>query len=180
MDTRTKSHVNGISIYQDKHGRDVYYDRLTKDGYLILESNAPRFSFYQKRFLFPLIVFALLLNFDFGSMHVGWVEAGAVALITLLGLEYFFRFKYLKTLTVIPNFKPEKKESFLKKVNRQNEPKILLLKGFLYILFGVLLLIYAYQLNSTGFDLIIMAVISGVVIIVGLTYLYALIVRKKC
>lgn len=176
---QSKPRVAGASIYKDKRGRDVYYDRFTHNGYLILESNVKSFQFYQNRLLFPLIIFALLLNFNFGSMHIGWIEAGVVALIALFGLEFFFRFKYLKSLTIIPNFVPENKLSFIEQVNEKNEKNPLILKAFLYMLLGVVLILYAYQQNNTGFNLIIMWVISIIVICVGITYLYAVLRRKK-
>lgn len=176
---QSKPGVAGTSIYKDKRGRDVYYDRFTHNGYLILESNVKRFQFYQNRLLFPVIVFALLLNFNLGAMHVGWIEAGVVAIITFLGLEFFFRFKFLKTLTIIPNFVPEKKLSIIEQVNDKNERNPLMLKAFLYMLLGVVLILYAYQQNNTGFNLIIMWVLSIFVIGVGCTYLYAVLKRKK-
>ena len=70
MAQKNQTAVSGFSIYQDKHGRDVYYDFITKNGYLILESNVTKFNFYQKRLIIPLIAFALLLNYRIGNFHI--------------------------------------------------------------------------------------------------------------
>jgi hypothetical protein len=83
MAQKNQPSVSGFSVYQDKHGRDVYYDFITKNGYLILESNAGQFSLYQKRFIIPLIVFALLLNYRIGSFYFDIYIAALAAIIVL-------------------------------------------------------------------------------------------------
>ena len=170
--------VSGFSIYQDKHGRDVYYDFITKNGYLILESNVTKFNFYQKRFIIPLITFALLLNYRIGNFHIDLLAAGIIALIILVGFEFFFRFRFLRSLTTIPNFVPQRKTGFFDQINEKNEKNILLIKALLYMLFGILLAVYTYQKQMNTFETIIMLTISLVIAIYGIIYLIALTKRK--
>ena len=105
--------------------------------------------------------------------------ATAVAIIVLLAFEFFFRFRFLKSLTVIPNFKPERKTSYLEQINEKNEKSSLFLKAILYILFGVLLAIYSYQKELNDIEFITMLIISLVICIYGIIYLVALAKRKK-
>ncbi|WP_071441550.1 hypothetical protein [Traorella massiliensis] len=179
MAQKNQPNVSGFSIYKDRHGRDVYYDFITKNGYLILESNVSQFNFYQKRLIIPLIAFALLLNYRIGSFYIDIYMATAVAIIVLLAFEFFFRFRFLKSLTVIPNFKPERKTSYLEQINEKNEKSSLFLKAILYILFGVLLAIYSYQKELNDIEFITMLIISLVICIYGIIYLVALAKRKK-
>lgn len=179
MAQKNQPSVSGFSVYQDKHGRDVYYDFITKNGYLILESNAGQFSLYQKRFIIPLIVFALLLNYRIGSFYFDIYIAALAAIIVLVGLEFLFRFRFLRSLTVIPNFRPERKTSYLEQINKTNEKNVLLIKALLYLLFGVLLAVYAFMKEITELELIIMLIISVVICIYGIIYLVALAKRKK-
>ena len=179
MAQKNQTAVSGFSIYQDKHGRDVYYDFITKNGYLILESNVTKFNFYQKRLIIPLIAFALLLNYRIGNFHINLLTAGIVALIILAGFEFFFRFRFLRSLTTIPNFVPQRKISYFDQINEKNEKNVLLIKALLYILFGVLLAIYTYQQKMDTFETILMLIISLVIAIYGIIYLVALAKRKK-
>lgn len=166
--------VSGISIYQDKHGRNVYYDIFTKNGYLILDSTASKFNFYQKRIIFPIIVFALLLNYRMGDFYVDVYGALFSALAVFAGLEYFFRFHFLRSLTVIPNFQRTKKESYLVQLSNKNDKGKLIIKGLLYIIFAVLLFIYVLQSGYEGVALIGMGLICIFIGVYGLIYLAAL------
>ena len=179
MAQKNQPSISGFSIYQDKHGRDVYYDFITRNGYLILESNASQFNLYQKRLIIPLIVFALLLNYRIGSFYINIYLAALAALIVLVGLEFLFRFRFLRSLTVIPNFRPERKMSYFEQVNERNEKNVLLMKALLYLLFGVLLGVYAFMKEMSTVELAILLIVSLVICIYGITYLVALKKKKK-
>ena len=105
--------------------------------------------------------------------------AALAALIVLVGLEFLFRFRFLRSLTVIPNFRPERKMSYFEQVNERNEKNVLLMKALLYLLFGVLLGVYAFMKEMSTVELAILLIVSLVICIYGITYLVALAKRKK-
>ena len=41
--------LSGRNVYTDKRKRTIYYDRLTKQGYLIHKQNENRMLFFQNR-----------------------------------------------------------------------------------------------------------------------------------
>ena len=51
--------LSGRNVYTDKRKRTIYYDRLTKQGYLIHKQNENRILFFQNRFV--IILFAAIL-----------------------------------------------------------------------------------------------------------------------
>ena len=87
-----KTRVTGFNIYKDGKNRDIYYDMLTKEGYVITKYEVSKMNFYQKRFILPIIIFSLTYTIDLFGFKFGVVGAGAAALLTLVCTEFFFRF----------------------------------------------------------------------------------------
>lgn len=131
--------VRGFNIYLDDLDRYVYYDYFTNQGYLLLEKNTKQFYFYQNRFLYIAILMILLASF----VPNIWLCLGVGALAALV-FEYFFRMKYLPSLTRLGSFKKERKASSVtRKLNPDTKGK-LMLKSLLYVVLAVLLVLNAY------------------------------------
>lgn len=173
-----KSRVTGFNIYKDNHNRDVYYDRFTKEGYIINSSDVKQFNFYAKRFIVPVVVFALLYTLNIGGFEFGYLGAGVAAVFSILAMEFVFRFRFLKTLTRIPNFRPTSKENYFDQLSESASKPMLLLRTLLYVALGSLLLVYAYQQHFSTFEWIVCGIISIIAIAAGIFHLIAAF-RKK-
>ena len=178
MAQKNQPSISGFSIYQDTHGRDVYYDFITRNGYLILESNANQFNLYQKRLIIPLIVFALLLNYRIGSFYINIYLAALAALIVLVGLEFLFRFRFLRSLKVVPNFQPEKRSGYIEQLSNSAEKSDLIIRSLLYIALSILVLVFGYLSGFDNIEWIICIVVSVCAAVMGIINVLAVIKKK--
>ena len=151
--------LRGSNIYLDDLGRNVYYDKLTKEAYLIQDKDFKSFSFYSNRYVLvvgSIIVFSVFLE--------SFVVCTSIALCLVIVLEIIFRKKYLPTLIKLDNFKANNKLSYVDQEVDGNSSSKTKLKVFLFILLAILLGANAYIEEFKGFELII----TGIIIIFAL------------
>lgn len=174
-----KTKVTGFNIYKDKKNRDIYYDTFSKEGYVITPNDVSQLNFYQKRFILPVIIFALTYTIDLFGFKFGVMGAGAAAILSFVCVEYFFRFRFLKSMITIPNFVPNKQEDYFHQVATSAPFATLILKGLLYIALGVALVIFGYLENFELFEWAVCIVITTVVVVVGFFQLYAAYIKHN-
>lgn len=174
-----KNKVTGFNIYKDKKNRDVYYDVFTKEGYVITPNEVTKLNFYQKRFIIPVIIFALTYTIDLFGFKFGIVGAGAASLLSFVCIEYFFRFRFLKSMITLPNFVPNKKEDYFHQLATSSPLSSLIIKGILYIALGVLLIVFGLQESFQTFEWVVCIVITIVVTVVGFFQLYAAYIKHN-
>lgn len=136
QNTLTQPNIGGFSIYQDKKGRILYYQRYQKIGY-VLNHHIPEYRKHSSRWIISILTTILLhiLNFPIYISLLG-------GLLIFVLLEYRF-YKFLSSLTKVPNFQPEQKLGYLYKERSLPKNK-LYIKVILYFLLSILLTIHAY------------------------------------
>ena len=174
-----KTKVTGFNIYKDKLNRDIYYDFLTKEGYVINSKNLSKFNFYKKRFIIPVILFALTYTLNIAGFEFGIAGASALAVISIIVTEFIFRFKFLKSAITVPNFVPNKKENYFHQLAESSDFLALVIKGILYIILGISLVIFGYQESFETIEWIACIIITVILIIVGFFQFYAAIIKKS-
>ena len=97
-----KLKLGGIHIYEDSHGRAVYYDVFTKCGY-VLDDREQAYRPYAMRFVIG--IFAAVLTYMFELPLWMCLGLGVVAYGVM---EVKFR-KFLKTVPQMIDFKPKKR-----------------------------------------------------------------------
>ena len=116
----------GKNIYKDKLNRTILYDKLTKKAYILKSSDEKQYSIYSKRFLFPIVAFALLFtSFDY---LIGLGAAVLVGIIT----ELFYRYRFLKGLQINKDFTPCGKEDYYDQVAKATSKQDLTMRIILY------------------------------------------------
>lgn len=165
--------ISGFNIYKDKKHRDIYYDVFTKNGYIITKYEINKLNFYQKRFVIPVIIFALTYSVDIFGLSFGIVGASAASILSYVCLEFFFRFRLLNSMSVIPNFVPDKQEDYFHQLANKAPLSNLIIKGLLYIALGVLLVIFGFQENFQTIEWIVCIILTIVVVVIGSFQLYA-------
>ena len=165
--------LKGFSIYKDEHGRNVYYDRLTHNGYIVTASDVNQYNLYSNRFIIPVMVFALLYSLNIGGFEFGYLGGAAAALLSLAAMEFIFRFRFLKSLTMIPNFQPSVQDSYMNRIKNSADRHILFLRAVLYILLGILLIIFGFEKQFILFEWIVCGAISCIALLTGLVNLIA-------
>lgn len=133
--TSTQPTIGGFSIYQDNKGRILYYQRLQKTGY-VLNHHIPEYRKHSSRWILSLFTIILLHILNF-SLYMSLL--GGIFIYILL--EYRF-YKFLSTLTKVPNFQPKQKLGYLYKERALPKNK-LYIKIILYFLLSILLTIHA-------------------------------------
>lgn len=65
-----KIRLSGRNIYTDKKGRVIFYDMITKKGYLVDKKHENSALFFKNRFV--VLLFAAIL---FGATFLTWLQA---------------------------------------------------------------------------------------------------------
>lgn len=159
--------VSGRNIYIDDKGQAVLYDKKTKIGYVIKESDAESYRLYQNRIAISIAVFMLLTSFlnDWKLPLIAGVILAAL-------LEVRYR-RWLPTLTKRTKFRPEKNKTFLQGVIESNDSGRCILLGFLYIIFGILLVANGFVSDQPLFAIICEFGVLAYCLYMGITYFYA-------
>ena len=176
--TKTKNRIAGMNVYKDKHNRDVYYDRLTKKAYIINPSDVNQYNFYSRRFFIPIIAFVLLFSLKIGNIELGYAGAAGIALIIGIIKEAFFRFRFLKSLSAVPNFQPKEKPDYFDQLANAGNKQDLMIRSLLYFALGIVLIVFGYLSEFEIFEWIICIAFSLGAIIMGIINLIA-VLRKK-
>ncbi len=171
--TNQATNLRGMNIYKDSYGRSIYYDFLTKSGYLITPKDANLYVLYSKRFLIPLLLFIIIYESTIGGRTLGFSESIIVCLAAVMMMEVLFRFHFLKHLTIIPNFKPTsvKGGNIISRMTQDTAKGMLATKAILYFTLSALLIFLAYSESYTGTLFILSMALSAIVAVVGIIYL---------
>lgn len=140
----------GFFVYQNDKGQCVYSDLFTTGGYIISRSDYKKYQVYALRYILGVVIVALL------STLIAMKPSIIVGVLTVIVGEILFRVKFLgKTCTYDPKFRKSEASSFLDKITKSSDPSKKLIKAILFVVFGVLIVINAYQQNYTGFFMIL-------------------------
>ena len=142
-----KIRLSGRNIYTDKKGRVIFYDRITKKGYLVDKQRENAAQFFKNRFV--VLLFAAIL---FGATFMTWLQAAIAWAVMMVVAEISFRFGFLKKLEPVTDIDFERSVSALQYiVENKGKGKIIALI-VLYLLLAVLVMLNAYvEKYSVGF-----------------------------
>lgn len=150
-----KSNISGRNIYLDRHGQTVYYDLLTKKGYLIDSKVEGKFYVYKNRFILILIVIILCSEY-----FPSWIHAVIAGIGICLVAEILFRFKFLPSLRQTTKFDRENRQTMLKSIIDSKEPRKAILRAILYLAFAILIVINAWIMEADIAILIVSILLS--------------------
>ena len=88
--------LSGRNIYTDKKKRVIYYDSLTKQGYLVDKKSEGPIMFYQNRLV--IILFAAILC---AGTFLTWQQATIAGVALFAVVEVYYRKKLFKNLEVV-------------------------------------------------------------------------------
>ncbi len=134
-----KIRLSGRNIYTDKRGRVIFYDMLTKRGYLIDKSSENAAVFFKNRFV--VILFAAIL---FGATFLSVLQAVIAWAVMMALSEFAFRMSFLKRLEPVTDVDFERRVSALQYIIENKEKGRITVLIILYFLFSVLVLLNAY------------------------------------
>ena len=97
MDSKEKVELKGFSIYQDKKGRTVYYDWISKNGYIIPESKYNSYTNYSIRLVISVLVGYLSALF----LDNNYLAGTLIGISTYIAYTFVFHKRFLSTLSII-------------------------------------------------------------------------------
>ena len=156
-----KNRLSGRNIYTDKKGRVIFYDMLTKKGYLVDKSSENAAVFFKNRFV--VILFAAIL---FGATFLSVLQAVIAWAVMMALSEFAFRMSFLKKLEPVTDVDFERRVSALQYIVENKERGRIIVLIILYFLFSVLVLLNAYTENYS----VKLWVFSGCLAVVGVYF----------
>lgn len=173
MDSKEKAELKGFNIYQDKKGRTVYYDWISKNGYIIPESKYNSYTNYSIRLVISVLVGYLSALF----LDNNYLAGTLIGLSTYIAYTFVFHKRFLSTLSIIPNFKRPYRENYI-----DRNIKEMTKKRALSIVFVSLFLLVAIIANLlvNGYDIFILVLSIGLSLVaVGFIVVHIIIFVKK-
>ena len=165
-----KIRLSGRNIYTDKKGRVIFYDMLTKKGYLIDKKSENSAVFFKNRFV--VILFAAIL---FGATFLSVIQAVIVWAVMMVLAEFTFRRVFLKKLEPVTDVDFERRVSALQYIIENKEKSRVIVLIILYFLFAVLVVLNAYTEGYSVKLWVFSACLSVVGIYFGVLHVIALI-----
>lgn len=153
--------LSGRNIYTDKQNRTIYYDRVTRKGYLIGGKHVQAAAFYKNRFVIAVIAAILLAATILTPIQS--VIAGAVMLVLA---ELAFRLSFLKKLEPVENIDFEKRVSALQYIVEEKGKGRVLSLAVLYLVAAALVVLNALDQQ---YDTPAM-ILSGCVALIGIYF----------
>lgn len=134
-----KIRLSGRNIYTDKKGRVIYYDMITKKGYLVDKKSENSAVFFKNRFV--VILFAAIL---FGATFLSVIQAVIAWAVMMVLSEFAYHMSFLKKLEPVTDVDFERRVSALQYIMENKEKGRIIVLIILYFLFSVLVLLNAY------------------------------------
>ena len=168
-----KIRLSGRNIYTDKKGRIIFYDMLTKKGYLIDKKNENSAVFFKNRIV--VILFAAIL---FGATFLSVLQAVLAWAIMMALSEFFYRMSFLKNLEPVTDVDFERRVSALQYIVENKEKSRVIVLIVLYFLFAVLVILNAYTENYSVKLWVFSGCLSVVGVYFGVLHIIALVKMK--
>ena len=156
-----KIRLSGRNIYTDKKGRVIFYDMLTKKGYLIDKKSENSAVFFKNRFV--VILFAAIL---FGATFLSVMQVVVAWAVMMALAEFAFRMVFLKKLEPVTDVDFERRVSALQYIVENKEKSRVIVLIILYFLFAVLVILNAYTEDYS----VKLWVFSGCLSVVGVYF----------
>lgn len=131
--------LTGMNIYYDKKGHSYYFDRFSKNSYLIKEDYYQSYNFYANRYVLAIGVVVVIEMFvkNMGLSILSGIAFAGVA-------EYMFRNKFLKSMVFVPKHKAEGRQTYVEQIANQAKGKIIS-KTVAYFAIAVLLVLLTFE-----------------------------------
>ena len=168
-----KIRLSGRNVYQDKKGRIIYYDMISKKGYLIDKKNENAAQFFKNRF--TVLLFASILG---AATFLTWKQAVIAWAVMSVIAELAFRFSFLKKLEVVTDVDFERRISALQYIIENKEKSKIIALTIFYTIFSVLVLLNAYMEKYTSGLLVLSILIAIAGIYFAILHLIAWIKTK--
>lgn len=136
--------LSGKNIYTNKKNQTIYYDKITKKGYLIPQQKENTYYIFQHRFIL-VFLFTIICS----EYLKTWQQSVFVGAGLCIIAETIFRATFLASLRKVTTVDTSNRKSLLETIIFQNNIKKAILKCVLYFAFAILIILNAYQQKAT-------------------------------
>ena len=175
MSEKNKAPLKGINIYIDKKGRTVYYDRLSKNGYIIPPNKFDNYTNYSIRFIVAILVGYLAALFLDSNYLAGFL----VGVSAYIAYTFIFHKRFLSKLSIIPNFNPPYRENYINRNIKEMPMKRVYTIIAIALILLVLIAINAVAYGLEGWSSIVYLAIALVAVGFIAVHGYILIQKRK-
>jgi len=153
--------LSGHNIYRDKKNRTIYYDFISKNGYIVGREDEGKLFIYKNRF--PIIIVAAALTIELLLTPIQAVIAGIICAILV---EIFYRLFVFKRMQISKSFVRKERISPIQAIIEQKTKGKIIALIFLYLALAILILVNAY-LEKYSIGLVL---VSGLVSVFSLYF----------
>ena len=136
----------GGNVYQDKHNRQILFDRKNEKFYLVEKDDERKLNILSQRYILAITVFLLV-----GFLMNNWIIATIVGVVIYAGSEYYYKKKFIPSLLEVYAEVPTKEDkvvSYAKESKGRN-----IARTVAGLLLPVLLVINDYiTIKEKGYD----------------------------
>ena len=142
MSRRNNDDLSRFGIYKNKKRQTIYYDKLSKNAYLIQEGDIKKIQAINSRYFLAFSLGVLI----YGFLNVDIFISIGLGVCALVGLEFYYRKIFLKSLPPAKNLEGVVIKTA--KQSREESPKnVLLMRVILYWLCGIGISVITYFQN---------------------------------
>lgn len=169
------SDLNGLFIYQDPKKGTIFYDILTRKGYVLTSSNVRKYILFSSSFSIALVI--AILGYTLFQLKI--VPTLIVFVLAYLLLEIFFRVTFIYKLPVADNFKTFKKDNIFMSLAKNYSATRLIILIVLLLVLTILMPLYAKIANLDQVSTIGSYIISILTFVFAIISIIGLITKKK-
>ena len=171
----TNDEINGLFIYHDPKKGCVYYDIVTKNGYVLSRSDYPSFGKFTTLKILSLA--SIYLFVQLFSVEL-WLAA-VIGVGLFIAIEVIFRKTFIYNMPVIENYKPIKKDRLYVSMAKNMGMIRLIITSVIAIITATLIIIYAEIEQYEGLNKIVTYIISLVIFTLFVNGIMAINVKRK-
>ena len=169
------SDLSGLFIYQDPKRGTIFYDVVTKKGYILTSSDVKIYTIYSAMLPMCIIVSAGILS----MFSMNYASALIVFIAMFILYESLFRAFFFYKLPVAENWHPIKKESLHVTMARGFSKQRLIILIVLLLLLSVMMPLYAIVENMQGINLYCSYIVGFLTLTGAIISIMALVTKIK-
>lgn len=141
------SELKGLFIYHDKHHGTVFYDILTRNGYILTSKDVKTYNLSIAFLPIAVIIFYFAIQFKLSTVVSVLIALGAYIIAELV-----YRFAFLYKLPCVEHYQVTKDNSILNNLTKTySKQRLIVLAIFLL----ALVILMALYILTSGFSKII-------------------------
>lgn len=131
---RKAKDLKGLNIYQDRHHGTVYYDFVTKNGYILCNEDVRKYILSVAFFPVAIVIFYFSLQLKLSTLTSALIAIGFYIIAQIV-----YRFAFLYKLPCVENYNKSNNTNFIDNLSEKySKPRLIVLIVFLIALIATM------------------------------------------